>query len=772
MGELFGRGALWPANWSELPRTRRLRNRLQQLLIAFSSWVALTVVVRLREPAVGEQVSWLFVAGLAAMVGACMITVLLAAWRVHFVLAGIATLSALLLTGDSLVPASVFNMWILGVAISQTAGRMLRVLPFLLLGYLTAGWLSPVFGDKFLILDDAAYQTASALAVSVVASALVQQAITADTRELMLRGRIAGDSIEGGAHEAEVRVQRMLHDDVIFALKLVNDAAGVSSSVVTAVCARAAERLRGLSASWVEGPSTLAQALREAAENIELDVTVSPSTGQEDVDLDPPVAAALVLALREATRNAHIHGKATGVAIAWRVRADVLAVTITDDGLGFDPDVSTGWGISSGMRTAVEDAGGSMHVDSAPGRGTRIRFIVDTVRPDAPSRQLERAYHRTVASMGGPRVLLSGLLPFLVVHPYVALRYSWGDPTMWQQILLTLVLSGSSFLLVRRLVQRAPSRVLVVGILAGSLAGLLYGLHLAEPHSLLTYDSWVVSQSVAPLVLLAAISPWYVGACYGLCSTSVVLWWASFSGLPLAKPVGAYGAVIVPLLIVAVLAARIRTSQAESEEQLGVLGQASHEAQCRRLLDRAMRVQGGLLTDTVLPFLERTAVQITPADRAQSRILTAALRDELAVPGSIDLVLSRRLQVRRAAGVEVTIVAASDTDVEVSSSLRLLDRCLDNPDVTKVVLWVPTSEHPVARLLVHPPLSPEASERVLAGAADLPARWSDEGVASMLELRVMPVDDAPAPADALVDMRGTTIDIAAADGEITPGPVA
>jgi signal transduction histidine kinase len=57
-----------------------------------------------------------------------------------------------------------------------------------------------------------------------------------------------------------------------------------------------------------------------------------------------------------------------------------LVVEIADDGVGFDPQKTTplarvapGQGLDS-MRALIEGLGGTFHLDTAPGRGTRVVF--------------------------------------------------------------------------------------------------------------------------------------------------------------------------------------------------------------------------------------------------------------------------------------------------------------------------------------------------------------------------------------------------------------
>jgi glucose-6-phosphate-specific signal transduction histidine kinase len=60
-------------------------------------------------------------------------------------------------------------------------------------------------------------------------------------------------------------------------------------------------------------------------------------------------------------------------------------VSITDDGVGFDPDApNAGFGLL-GMRERVAMAGGTIEVSSAPGRGARVEARLPTGDPASQS---------------------------------------------------------------------------------------------------------------------------------------------------------------------------------------------------------------------------------------------------------------------------------------------------------------------------------------------------------------------------------------------------
>lgn len=98
---------------------------------------------------------------------------------------------------------------------------------------------------------------------------------------------------------------------------------------------------------------------------------------------DPPpcdgdTADALAGAAREALTNAGKHAAARTVTVY--VGADVddpnrVLVTIHDDGVGFDPAItSPGRGLEGSIRRRIEGAGGQAQLRSTPGEGTEVRL--------------------------------------------------------------------------------------------------------------------------------------------------------------------------------------------------------------------------------------------------------------------------------------------------------------------------------------------------------------------------------------------------------------
>jgi signal transduction histidine kinase len=77
--------------------------------------------------------------------------------------------------------------------------------------------------------------------------------------------------------------------------------------------------------------------------------------------------------VQEATTNIGKHAQARRVWLVMAARDGSVELTVRDDGVGFDPAATArpGHGLI-GMRHRVEAAGGTLVVESAPGRGTKL----------------------------------------------------------------------------------------------------------------------------------------------------------------------------------------------------------------------------------------------------------------------------------------------------------------------------------------------------------------------------------------------------------------
>lgn len=86
---------------------------------------------------------------------------------------------------------------------------------------------------------------------------------------------------------------------------------------------------------------------------------------------DGSTEVVLLRVAQEALNNVRRHAAATNVDVELSYVDDSVSVHVRDDGCGFAPATATGFGLR-GMRARVEQVGGDVLVDTAPGRGTRV----------------------------------------------------------------------------------------------------------------------------------------------------------------------------------------------------------------------------------------------------------------------------------------------------------------------------------------------------------------------------------------------------------------
>jgi signal transduction histidine kinase len=103
----------------------------------------------------------------------------------------------------------------------------------------------------------------------------------------------------------------------------------------------------------------------------------------EPVQLAPVVEHAVLRVVQEALANAFKHGRPDRIRLRLGHQDGQVAVTVDDDGDGFDPArASERHGLGVGlMRERVAELGGTFKLDSTPGRGTSVRVLLPAGRP-------------------------------------------------------------------------------------------------------------------------------------------------------------------------------------------------------------------------------------------------------------------------------------------------------------------------------------------------------------------------------------------------------
>ncbi len=228
--------------------------------------------------------------------------------------------------------------------------------------------------------------------VVIVATGLLIALTSRLRRSAQDRERLLRTAVE--ASDAErVRIARDLHDGVV------QDLAG--ASFVVSALARSEDVTPPTAAALEEAAESMRTSLRSLRS---LMVEIYPpelSTESLQASLEDLLAPAVTQGIQA---TAHVHGveDATedAIALIWRVaqesvrnalrhaEADHITVevsgvgsrivlTVRDDGVGFDPTTRpTGHFGLRGLQSLVEEADGTLEVESAPGRGTLVRLEV------------------------------------------------------------------------------------------------------------------------------------------------------------------------------------------------------------------------------------------------------------------------------------------------------------------------------------------------------------------------------------------------------------
>jgi signal transduction histidine kinase len=215
---------------------------------------------------------------------------------------------------------------------------------------------------------------------------------TAMTRQLGSALAAERQRATADARAAErTRIAREIHDAIsqhLFALRMI--AAGMHRADPGNQQARAIERiseeaLREMQTLLTElrPPSLdgagLAPALQEicAAYRDRLGVIIDADL--DDVTVPSPVEHALLRITQEACTNAVRHGNARRLSVSMARQNGHVELAVRDTGTGFDPATPhTGSGLAH-IRDRVAELGGTVDIDSAPGRGAAL-----TVRVPVP----------------------------------------------------------------------------------------------------------------------------------------------------------------------------------------------------------------------------------------------------------------------------------------------------------------------------------------------------------------------------------------------------
>jgi len=201
-----------------------------------------------------------------------------------------------------------------------------------------------------------------------------------------------GSRLLNAQEEERSRIARDLHDDIsqqLAVLTIVLTRWGrTAEGPAETVAAEALKRAEDIGASVRELSHRLHPArlrvlgLVDALHGLKRElshpgVTITFTHKGVPPTLPPDLTLCLFRVVQEALQNANKHSQARNVSVDLTGTSDGIALTIVDDGVGFDVDAAwrRGLGLIS-VRERVEAIGGTFGLRSSPGAGTRLKVSV------------------------------------------------------------------------------------------------------------------------------------------------------------------------------------------------------------------------------------------------------------------------------------------------------------------------------------------------------------------------------------------------------------
>lgn len=249
--------------------------------------------------------------------------------------------------------------------------------------------------------------TVAGTAMTLLATALVGVAFRARGRQELMTEQIreARDALAAAQQERQ-KLSHDLHDNTIQALYAIQLGLGHTSQKLEAEPASAR---REMSAVRAELDAVIAEVRRfiMAEENVNKIVDLSGvlhalaqrvrtgTTAQIEAHCDPEAsgrlsgtqAVQLANIAREALSNSLRHAKPRQVKMVLCFESENLCLEVSDDGIGFDPQAQTrGMGLTS-MTARTQEIGGTLDIQSAPGKGTRVVIRIPASPPEPAQAQ-------------------------------------------------------------------------------------------------------------------------------------------------------------------------------------------------------------------------------------------------------------------------------------------------------------------------------------------------------------------------------------------------
>ena len=534
-------------------------------------------------------------------------------------------------------------------------------------------------------LDRWILPAASSVAIAVALGRLRAGAARVDDLVAEEARMSAGARVRANAELAADEARRIMHDEVITALRAVE----LGLPAAPEACTTALAALRGDARARAADLSGVA----EAAPTLAVDVVDAgwPSAPP------PRVTDAFRGAAAEALRNVERHA-GTGTATLRIAHEDGrFVVEVADAGPGIPADGAWGFGLRESVVGRMEAVGGTAEITANRG-GTTVRLGWPG-RPE-PARARRPA---TVLLDRRRAYLLVGVAP-AIANLYLAVRFPGAalgaSLAVWASA--TCLLVGAAWLLGGR---PAGGRTVALLTTAAS-ATVAGGLLVAGPGSLLGAASWVVGYCSVTLTLLAFEAR--VGAALASMAAMVAVVLAGAYVDPELSPLQPLGALVTPVLVVGigiVLGVAMRRATAAIGRAEAARRARSERAAWRAGLARAREVHLAHLASDVVPFLTDVVAGTAEDARRTAAILSAQCRDQLYVSAPLPEPTRRAAREARERGVTVAIRSAAGRGQVPTLGWAALERVLATAGPEHTVTVVPArGDADEVRIVCVPPL--------------------------------------------------------------------
>lgn len=442
------------------------------------------------------------------------------------------------------------------------------------------------------------------------------------------------------AHLALSHSRRVIHDDVISALRAVEQDVPAEAAARTALASlREPESIRSR---------------RQLLDQLTQDSPVRVEVIDDGWPVEPPdrVLDAMLGAGREALRNVARHSGQQSAAVHARADADrVLLLEIRDHGRGL-AGRGGGFGVQHSIVDRLGEVGGSATCTDAAEGGVLVRLA--WAAPPPPRDEWITPYSTDNR--------LRGYLPVALVlglnSTILAVRHDGGHSGASLALALAMLLAQA--VVAWRLAIRPATGAEAVVVAGVVCVGTAAGLWLAGDGALLDYRSWIVGMGTTLLLLLAFDAPLVQVVAAVAAQEAVMVWFAwRDPQITVFEPVGSLSTPVVVCGLGFGLGALLRygtrlmrRSEAMLAAQLD--DQAWLEAQIH-----ARRVHLAHLRDEVGPVLTAVA-EGEAVDRGQVAALSARCRDRLLLGRALPDDLRSAVDAARARGSQVTFRSVDD----------------------------------------------------------------------------------------------------------------